>query len=157
MPVWFAPVDDAATMLGVDLHVDRTMRCAPVLDTHALQARDQRVELSFTHAETVVLNRKSIFCLIYVERQPFVDVHRTERTHASLCPRHSKNACQQFRCRPSISRRHDRVVKLNAHPRMPTFINVARFLASAKNGHGQWARAEHWWNVKRLALRAPLH
>jgi len=50
----------------------------------------------------------------------------------------------------------NRVVKLNAHPRMPTFINVARFLASAKTVTVSGC-APNWGNVKRLALRAPRH
>src|SRR5262249_37192464 len=103
MPIWLAPVDDASTVLGVDLHVDWAMRCAPVLDAHGLQTRNQCPEFGVTHAEAVMLKGNSIFDLIHVERQPLVDVHRAEGTDTALCPRHSKNACEQFCCRPSIS------------------------------------------------------
>lgn len=73
--IGFVPVDDAAAMLGVDLHVDRPMRRAAVLDSSIPDPPENGVELFLTHTEAVVVSWKSFGPLVEVEGQPVIDVH----------------------------------------------------------------------------------
>ena len=54
MPIGLVPVDDAAAVFLVDLHVDRTVHLAAVRYTRRLETTEDGVELFLTHAERIV-------------------------------------------------------------------------------------------------------
>lgn len=57
MDIRFIPVQDAASRLPVNLHVDWTMHHAAVLDACRSDYFENCVERLITHSKTIMLNR----------------------------------------------------------------------------------------------------
>src|SRR5262245_19329009 len=96
MPCRLIPVDDAASVLRIDLHVDGPVRRAAVADSRCLDPAENCVEFVLVDAEAVVLYGKGCRFFVEIECQASVDVHRTERSDARLCPWNVEKLSQLF-------------------------------------------------------------
>lgn len=90
MDVRLIPVQIAAAILAVDLHVYWTMYRTAVHDACGLDSSEDRVELLIAHSKTVMLNRIGRISLIEVEGQTVIDVDRRERPDSCFSPRNAK-------------------------------------------------------------------
>ena len=119
--VGLVPVDDAAAVLGVDLHVHRTVRHAAVGDARGADAGEDRVEFVLGDAEAVVHDGKVAFGLVEVEGEAVIDIHRAERAHPGFGPGHAEQVGELFRRGESITGGHQQVVELDRHGRIPPY------------------------------------
>ena len=86
--VWLVPVNYAAAMVRVDLHVDWTQWCASVLNTAGFDPFKDGVKLCLVYSKTIVMQWKRISDFVEVEGQAIVYIYSTERANAGGRPRH---------------------------------------------------------------------
>jgi hypothetical protein len=76
VPIGLVPVDHAATVVGVDLHIDGPADRTAIRNARRLEAAEDGVELLLADAKAEVIDRKRLGRSDEVERQPLVDVDR---------------------------------------------------------------------------------
>ena len=79
MPVGLIPIDDATSVLRVDLHVLRALDRTAVLDSGRPEALENRIEFFLIDPKAEVLDRKRSVVVDEVEGQAIVDVYGRER------------------------------------------------------------------------------
>src|SRR5262249_10823117 len=161
--VGLAPVNDAAAVLRVRLHVHRTVRSAAIGDGAVPEPGHDGVEFALADPKAIMQNRKGALCLVEIESEVFVHVHGTEGTYAGLGPRNAEDRGDQLSCRLPVARWNDRVVEPDAHvpPLARSFCMVmTRFLVAFWPRSGA-ARSRHasgrpGRKVERDTVRRPL-
>ena len=94
MSVRNIPVDDAASVLCVDLPVNRAAHITPKFNACSANAAKDGIELGFVHAKTVVNHWKRFIELIKVERQPIIHIDRREWPNAGFRPRYAEKSSE---------------------------------------------------------------
>jgi hypothetical protein len=96
MPGGLVPVDNSAAVARVDLHVNRTMNGAAVLDSRVSDPLENRIEFLLLNAETEMEYWKWFGRFVEVQSQGVVDVNRAKGANARVGPWHA----EQFRKEP---------------------------------------------------------
>ena len=90
MPVGLVPIDHAASVLRVDLHVLRAADCATVLDSSRLDAPENRIKFLLIDSKAEVLDGKRSVVIDEIESQSIIDVYRRERSRTGFRPAHTQ-------------------------------------------------------------------
>ena len=104
MPVGLVPIDHAASVLRVDLHILGAADCAAVTDSSLLDALENRIECLLIDSEAEVLDRKGSVVIDEVESQPVINVYRRERSGTRFRPAHTQQVRETPRRNALISR-----------------------------------------------------
>jgi hypothetical protein len=67
MPVWLVPIDHAAAILRVDLHVLGATHCTSVFDAGRLNALENRIKFFLIDTEAEVLDGKRSIVIDEIE------------------------------------------------------------------------------------------
>ena len=89
MPVWLVPIDHAAAILRVDLHVLGATHCTSVFDA-GLNALENRIKFSFIDTEAEVLDGKRSIVIDEIESQSVINVYRREWSGTGFRPANAK-------------------------------------------------------------------
>jgi hypothetical protein len=113
MPIGVLEIDPTSATPGVDLHILLRKRTTAVRNGGFLDSAEDGVELSVAYMESVVMHLK-VIPIIEIERERFVDSNWREMTHGALVfePEH---VSEKLRRLLLVVRRHDRVIKRDAH------------------------------------------
>ena len=90
MPVGLVPIDHAAAVLRVDLHVLGATHRTAVFDAGRLDALENRIKFFLIDTEAEVLDGKRSIVIDEVESQSVIDVYRRERSGTGLRLANSK-------------------------------------------------------------------
>ena len=118
MPVGLVPIDHAAAVLRVDLHVLGTTHRTAVFDAGCLDTLENRIKVFLVDTEAEVLDWKRSVIIDEVEGQSVIDVHGRERPRTGFRPADTEQGRQTFGRNALISRRHDDVIEFNGHLRI---------------------------------------
>jgi Mg-chelatase subunit ChlI len=78
MAVWLVPIDHAAAVLRVDLHVRGATHCTAVFDAGRLDALENRIKFFRIDTEAEVLDGKRSIVIDEIESQSVIDEYRRE-------------------------------------------------------------------------------
>ena len=104
MPVGLVPIDHAASVLRVDLHVLGATNCAAVLDSSGLDAPKNRIEFLLIDSKAEVLDGKGSVVIDEIESQSVINVYRRERSGARFRPAHIQQVRETLGRNALISR-----------------------------------------------------
>jgi len=115
MPFGFVPIDHAAAVFGVDLHVHRPAYAAAICDPCDLDSGKDRIEFFLRHAKAEMIDRKILVRVDEVERQSVIDEDGGKRPDSGCCPRDPKQVGEKLRRGDFVARRHDGVIEMNGY------------------------------------------
>ena len=115
MPVGLVPVGDAASALGIDLHVLGAAHRTAVADSGRLDAFEDRIKFVLIDPEAEVLNGKGSVVINEIESQSVIDVYGRERSGTRVRPVHTKQLREALGRNALISCGDDDVIQFYSH------------------------------------------